>query len=230
MPIKVQLAVDMTCQSCVDDVTGVLASVPGVSKVDITLADKLVVVEGTARPSAVLNAVKESGRAAVVRGTGSSIGGNIGAAVCILEECIGGATRGLVRFVQVDETTCFVDVTASGIGEGAHGVAIHECGDLSQVPGSCGRRWSHGELGELVVSGGQGDLAFETDQFKVWEIIGRSVVVGGAGGSSGGPTAGPLAGVVARSAGLFENDKQVCACSGNSLWTEQRLVDQGHRL
>ncbi|KAJ2846786.1 copper chaperone [Coemansia brasiliensis] len=41
---------------------------------------------------------------------------------------------------------------------------------------------------------------------------------------------GILAGVIARSAGLFENDKQVCACSGNTLWTEARLVGEGHRL
>ncbi|KAJ2887776.1 copper chaperone, partial [Coemansia aciculifera] len=164
------------------------------------------------------------------------------------------ATRGLARFVQVSETTCFVDISVSGIANGSHGIAIHECGDLSQVPESCGAHWNpdgvkhgdlatghRGDLGNLVVKDGWGDLAFETDRFKVWEIIGRSMVIGagpddlGKGDSAaskvdGGSGPGILAGVVARSAGLFENDKQVCACSGNTLWTEQRLVDQGHRL
>ncbi|KAJ2453035.1 copper chaperone [Coemansia sp. RSA 2424] len=257
MPIKIQLAVDMTCQSCVDDIHSVLGAVPGVDKIDVSLDDKRVVVEGKAGPSAVLKAIKDTGRAAVVRGTGSSNGGNIGAAVCIFEEgraLTHSATRGLARFVQVSETTCFVDISVSGIPDGCHGIAIHECGDLSQVPESCGAHWNpdgvdhgdlatghRGDLGNLVVKDGWGDLAFETDRFKVWEIIGRSMVIaagpddlgkGGSAASKADGSSGPgiLAGVVARSAGLFENDKQVCACSGNTLWTEQRLVDQGQRL
>ncbi|KAJ2629772.1 copper chaperone [Coemansia sp. RSA 1290] len=257
MSIKVQLAVDMTCQSCVDDVTQVLKGVNGVDKFDISLADKQVVVEGSARPSAVLDAIKGSGRAAVVRGAGSSSGGNIGAAVCIFEEgraLANSQTRGLARFVQVSEDICFVDITVSGISEGKHGVAIHERGDLSNVPDSCGKHWNpdkvdhgdtkhghRGDLGNLVVKDGQADLTFETDRFKVWEIIGRSMVIGanaddlgkGTGAQSKlDGTSGPgiLAGVIARSAGLFENDKQVCACSGNTLWTEARLVGEGHRL
>ncbi|KAJ1864495.1 copper chaperone [Coemansia sp. RSA 2703] len=257
MSIKVQLAVELTCQSCVDDVTQVLNKVPGVENITITLADKQVVVEGSAGPSSLVNALKTSGRSAVVRGTGSTVEGNIGAAVCIFEEgCAlsNSATRGLARFVQVSENTCFVDVSLSGIPDGLHGLAIHECGDLSSVPESCGAHWNpegaehggreaghKGDLGNIEVKDGWGEVAFETDRFKVWEIIGRSMVVSagaddlGKGESarsrvdgSSGP--GILAGVVARSAGLFENDKLVCACSGNTLWTEQRLVDQGRRL
>ncbi|KAJ1725238.1 copper chaperone [Coemansia erecta] len=257
MSIKVQLAVDMTCQSCVDDVTQVLTKVPGVDNVSITLADKQVVVTGSAGPSSIVNALKSSGRSAVVRGAGSTASGNIGAAVCIFEEgraLSNSATRGLARFVQVSEQTCFVDVSLSGIPDGLHGLAIHECGDLSSVPESCGAHWNpegtehgsreqghRGDLGNIEVKDGWGEVAFETDRFKVWEIIGRSMVVGmgaddlGKGKEAGsrvdgGSGPGILAGVVARSAGLFENDKLVCACSGNTLWTEQRLVDQGRRL
>lgn len=253
MAIKVQLAVDMTCKSCVDDVNKVLDKVPGVDKVDISLADKRVVVEGAAGPLAVLNAIKGSGRSAVVRGTGSTVGGNIGAAVCIFEEgqaLAGKATRGLARMVQVDEETCFVDVTVSGIADGSHGIAIHECGDLSQVPQSCGSHWNpdsvehgdtqmghRGDLGNLVIKDGWGEMAFETQRFKVWEAIGRSIVVGAHADdlgkqnkNDGGSGPGILAGVIARSAGLFENEKMVCACSGNTLWVEQTLVEKGQRL
>ncbi|KAJ1823101.1 copper chaperone [Coemansia sp. RSA 2599] len=257
MTIKVQLAVDMTCQSCVDDVTRVLGAVPGVDKINVTLSNKQAMVEGTARPSAVLKAIKDSGRSAVIRGTGSGVGGNIGAAVCIFEEgraLADSATRGLARFVQVDENICFVDVTVSGISDGLHGIAIHECGDLSRVPESCGAHWNpdnvehgdaltghRGDLGNLEIKDGRGEMSFETERFKVWEIIGRSMVVGanaddmgkGSGPGSkadGGSAPGILAGVVARSAGLFENEKLVCACSGNTLWAEQRLIDEGRRL
>ncbi|KAJ1731774.1 copper chaperone [Coemansia biformis] len=257
MAIKIQLAVDMVCQSCVDDVSRVLAGVEGVDSFDVSLAEKQVVVEGAVRPSVVLAAIKDSGRAAVVRGAGSSSGGNIGAAVCIVEEgraLSDSKTRGLARFVQVSDSLCFVDITIGGIADGAYGVAIHECGDLSNVPASCGGHWNpdgvahgdrssghRGDMGNVVVSGGQGDLAFETDRFKVWEVIGRSLVIGagpddlGAGGGAqsrddGGSGPGILAGVIARSAGLFENDKRICACSGNTLWEEARLIGEGHRL
>ncbi|KAJ2712283.1 copper chaperone [Coemansia spiralis] len=222
MGITIQLAVDMVCQSCVDSVSRVLAGVAGVERFDVSLADQQAVVEGTAGPSAVLRALKESGRVAVVRGAGSSGGGNIGTAVCILEDS---GPRGLVRFVQVTDALCFVDVTISGIADGTHSIGIHECGDLSNVPASCGARWGpggSGSMGDVVVRDGHGELAFETDRFKVWEVIGRSIVV------AAQPTA--LAGVIARSAGLFENDKRVCACSGNTLWEESRLVSEGHRL
>ncbi|KAJ2767308.1 copper chaperone [Coemansia nantahalensis] len=223
MGIKIQFAVDMVCQSCVDDVSRVLAGVDGVERFDVSLADQQAVVEGTARPSAVLRAIKESGRAAVVRGAGSSASGNIGAAVCILEDKSG--PQGLARFVQVSDDLCYVDISISGIADGTHAIGIHECGDLSSVPESCGARWGPdgcGGMGDIAVQSGRGELAFETDRFKVWEVIGRSIVV------AAQPAA--LAGVIARSAGLFENDKQVCACSGHTLWEESRLVGEGHRL
>ncbi|KAJ2783037.1 copper chaperone [Coemansia javaensis] len=247
MALRVQLAVDMVCQSCVEDVGRVLDGVAGVARHEISLAEQQVVVEGTARPSALLEALKASGRAAVVRGAGSSAGGNIGAAVCILEEAAsgtggggGGGPRGLARLVQISDSLCFVDITVADVPDGARRAAIHACGDLSDVPASCGALWSRaaaadgdnagdnaGDLGSLVVEAGRGGLVLETDRFRVWEVIGRSLVVDG-GGS--GADSGVLAGVIARSAGLFENDKRVCACSGNTLWQEERLVGQSRRL
>ncbi|KAJ1899291.1 copper chaperone [Kickxella alabastrina] len=236
MAIKVQLAVDMTCQSCVDDITQVLSDVPGIQSLNISLPEKRVVVEGNAGPSAILKALKSSGRSAVIRGTGSTAEGTTGAAVCILEQKTPPYTRGLVRFVQISTDTCFVDISVNGVSDGTHRASIRECGDLSDVPGSCGGVWqgasevgAAGELGELVVRDGWGEACFETGQFAVWDIIGRSVVVSGESSGSG-ISSGVLAGVVARSAGLFENDKLVCACSGNTVWTEQRLVDQGRLL
>ncbi|KAJ1949202.1 copper chaperone, partial [Linderina pennispora] len=79
MSIKVEFAVDMTCQSCVDDIGQILSSTAGVTAYDISLADKTVLVSGTASPTQLLNAFKDSGRSAVVRGAGST-NGNIGAA------------------------------------------------------------------------------------------------------------------------------------------------------
>ncbi len=37
-------------------------------------------------------------------------------------------------------------------------------------------------------------------------------------------------GVIARSAGLFENMKKICSCSGKTLWEERELIDQQSKI
>ncbi|CRJ98685.1 hypothetical protein BN1723_020843, partial [Verticillium longisporum] len=58
----------------------------------------------------------------------------------------------------------------------------------------------------------------------IWEIIGRAMVV-----SKQDDAAAPLkndadtlVGVVARSAGMWDNDKTVCSCTGKTLWEERQ--------
>ena len=36
-----------------------------------------------------------------------------------------------MRFTQTDQNTCIIDGTLDGLTPGEHGLAIHECGDLS---------------------------------------------------------------------------------------------------
>lgn len=70
----------------------------------------------------------------------------------------------------------------------------------------------------------------------VWEVVGRAMVVTRQEESSGGPEAGAdgnvkgnglindentLVGVIARSAGVWDNDKTVCSCTGRTLWQER---------
>lgn len=63
----------------------------------------------------------------------------------------------------------------------------------------------------------------------IWELIGRSMVVSK---SQEGPfqreDPDTLVGVIARSAGVWDNDKTVCSCSGKNVWQErQEQVSQG---
>ena len=39
--------------------------------------------------------------------------------------------QGVVRFTQTDSETCIIDGTLDGLNPGEHGLAIHECGDIS---------------------------------------------------------------------------------------------------
>lgn len=103
----------------------------------------------------------------------------------------------------------------------------------------------HGHVGDLgnieVEENGWGDLVAESKRVKVWDIIGRSMVItqneddlgrnntkeSKMNGSSG---PGVLCGIIARSAGAFENMKKVCACSGKTLWEEARMQEQDKKV
>ncbi|CAM0134847.1 unnamed protein product [Umbelopsis sp. WA50703] len=258
---KTEFAVDMTCESCVDDVTKVLKQIPDVKNFDINLKEQRVVVEGTAAPSKIARALKESGRSTIVRGQGVANGTHSGAAVCIFD-CFNDnpsvlpevSKQGLARFVQIDNDTCLIDVTVQGLKPGKHGIHIHELGDISNGCDSCGDHYNPtdvdhgdsetghvGDLGNIEVEdNGWGDLVLESKRVKVWDIIGRSMVITageddlGKGQSTkskwdGASGAGVLCGIVARSAGAFENVKKVCACSGATLWEEARVNDRDQR-
>jgi hypothetical protein len=54
---------------------------------------------------------------------------NLGAAVALMDVGVG---KGVVRFVQVDDSTCVVDGTLDGLSPGKYGVFLHEYGDLSE--------------------------------------------------------------------------------------------------
>ncbi|KAG1459696.1 hypothetical protein G6F56_006104 [Rhizopus delemar] len=247
---KTEFAVEMTCQSCVNSVTKVLENTSGVSSFDVDLSEKKVVVVGTAPPSVVSRALKETGRTVIVRGQGvADDQGHSGAAVCIFD-CYGSdplatlpkGKAGLARFVQVDEETCLIDLTVEGLSPGKHGVHIHEAGDISNGWKSTGGHFNptdvshgdlhHGHIGDLgnieVDENGWGDLILESTRVKVWDVIGRSIVItekeDDFGSNEGG--VGLLCGIIARSAGAFENTKLVCACNGNTLWEEARLQDK----
>ncbi|KAL0077499.1 superoxide dismutase [Phycomyces blakesleeanus] len=261
---KTEFAVEMTCQSCVNDITKVLQKIPDIKEFDVSLENQRVTVQGSAPPSQISRALKDTGRTVIVRGQGVANGqGHSGAAVCIFDTFgdnplnpVPQDTQGLARFVQIDQDTCLIDLTVEGLKPGLHGVHIHECGDISQGWMSVGDHFNPtnvdhgdfesghvGDLGNIEVDeNGWGDLVIESKRVKVWDIIGRSMVItenrddlgkGESTSSSSSTTkwdgnSGPglLCGIIARSAGAFENVKKVCACSGKTLWEEARIQQE----
>lgn len=214
-------------------------------------------------PSKISRALKETGRTVIVRGQGVADGqGHSGAAVCIFDtygddptQQIPKGTQGLARFVQIDEETCLIDLTVEGLSPGKHGVHIHELGDISRGWMSTGDHFNptdvehgdpeNGHVGDLgnveVDANGWGDLVVESNRVKVWDIIGRSMVIterqddfgkGNTKESKWDGNSGPgiLCGIIARSAGAFENMKKVCACSGKTLWEEARIQPQDKKV
>ena len=84
-----------------------------------------------------------------------------------------------------------------------------------------------GDLGKLEVDEtGKGSLVGEVD-WRVWEMVGRGIVVERLGTEMKGENS-LVVGVVARSAGVWENEKVVCGCSGKTVWEErEEMVSRG---
>jgi copper chaperone for superoxide dismutase len=107
---------------------------------------------------------------------------------------------------------------------------VREKGDISRGAESTGGIWNgppdgggnKGLLGEVVVNEeGNGSVFLEKDM-KIWEVIGRGLVVGPAQAlRSEGDWEKAVVGIIARSAGTWDNEKVVCSCSGKTVWEER---------
>ncbi|KAJ5765078.1 hypothetical protein N7520_004637 [Penicillium odoratum] len=242
-PFQTTFSVPMTCEGCVKDISTSLYKLDGIQKVEANLKDQVVFIEGTAPPSSIVNAIQDTGRDAILRGSGTTNS----SAVCILEthsNKVSNKIRGLARMVQVSPNITLVDLTINGIAPGKYWTTIREAGDISQGAASTGGIWdslktkvlgsepekeSRGIFGSVNVDEkGRGNV-FLDRPVAIWELIGRSMVVSS---TKEGPfrreDENTIVGVIARSAGVWDNDKMVCSCSGKNVWQErQEQVGQG---
>ncbi|XP_047631125.1 copper chaperone for superoxide dismutase isoform X2 [Phacochoerus africanus] len=241
-----EFAVQMTCQSCVDAVSRSLQGVAGIQSVEVQLENQMVLVQ-TTLPSQVVQALLEdTGRQAVLKGMGSGHWQNLEAAVAILGGS--GPVQGIVRFLQLTPERCLIEGTIDGLKPGLHGLHVHQFGDLTRNCNSCGDHFnpdgmSHGgpqdsdrhrgDLGNVRADAdGRAVFRMEDELLKVWDVIGRSLVIDegeddlGRGGHplskiTGNSGERLACGIIARSAGLFQNPKQICSCDGLTIWEER---------
>lgn len=237
IPSMMEFAVDMKTTSCESDVRNALNGQPGIKLIDVDLRRQQVLVE-TILPSGKVHDVLEStGKTVVFRGQGSSKGTeNIAAAVA---HVTGHSVNGLVRFLQATEDCCIIDGTIDGLAEGKHGLHINEFGDLSQGCKSTGSHFNptnekHGNITDTTrhvgdlgnISSNDNNRAMfriENDRLKVWDIIGRSICIDEREDNFAQDSNTAIAcGIIARSAGIFQNVKRVCQCSGKTLWEERQ--------
>lgn len=205
MSFKTEYMVSMTCQKCVDSISRTLAAVSGIERFDINLKDKSVVVEGTASPAATADALQDSGRTAIIRGLGDPDS----AAVCILEKHDPSDSNmnvfGLARLVEASSTLTLCDLTLKGLPQGVYEASVHSTGDVRNGMHTAGPVWERGNIGSIEVDQfGKGQRLLEKQDARVWELIGRALVV-----KMKGEKTEHISGVVARSAGLWQNQKYV---------------------
>ncbi|XP_035392548.1 copper chaperone for superoxide dismutase isoform X2 [Electrophorus electricus] len=246
----------MTCDGCANAVESALQKEPGVRSFKIDLSREEVLVETSLSTHEIQGLIESTGRKAVLKGLGGPEP-DLGAAVAMLSGA--GRVQGVVRFLQLSQDCCLIDGAIDGLDPGLHGLHVHEYGDLTQDCTSCGEHYNPfgkqhggpedkerhvGDLGNIVAAAdGRATFRLEDSQLKVWDVIGRSLVVDsgeddlGKGdhplSSKTGNSGERLAcGIIARSAGLFQNPKQICACDGVTLWEERDrpLAGKGRRI
>ncbi|CAK7263321.1 copper chaperone [Sporothrix epigloea] len=206
-PFWTQFAVPLSCDDCIKDISKVLHRVSGIQKVEGNLEEQLLAIEGTVPPSAIVKAIQETGRDAILRGSGTSDN----AAVSILETYYQSSNkkaaategshqeryvRGLVRMVQVSSNVTVIDLTMLGVAPGRYFASIREFGDLKDGVCTVGPVWTNsssgsssgevadckpsdrrGDLGTVEVGGDGRGSVFLDRPLQVWEIIGRALVV-----------------------------------------------------
>jgi len=231
-------SVDMTCNTCIKDISGALSKLPGIQNTEFSLPNKILTTTSTTPPSAIISAIQNTGRTAILRGSGKANS----AAVCILETPPPSTppsvpepspVRGLARLIELSDRITLLDITLTGLPKGGYTASIRQSGDISNGAQSMGGMFSgfegdrKGGLGRLEVDAqGRGQMVGEVD-WRVWEMVGRGMLVEP---ESPGDARreGLVMGVVARSAGVWENEKVVCGCSGKTVWEErEEMVGRG---
>ncbi|KAI5928683.1 Cu,Zn superoxide dismutase-like protein [Camillea tinctor] len=144
--------------------------------------------------------------------------------------------RGLARMVQVSPTTTLVDLTVRGVEPGVYNATIREYGDLKFGASSTGSVWAghdngtssatqpRGVLGTVEIGKDGRGAVFLDHPFQVWEVIGHAMAVSRQEEGQGQlkNDENTVVGVIARSAGMWDNDKTVCSCTGKTLWEERK--------
>lgn len=228
--------VPLECNSCVEAVEEALKTLERLENVKVDLASQTVQVTGCLPPSDIVRKIQETGKDAIIRGTGKPNS----AAVCILESFdpsdFQQPVKGLARFVSISDDDVVVDLTVNGVPQGTYYPLIRTSGNLSEgafSTGSVFHAFAPIEVDQPsdalttihsigAFSGASMNLAsgqsFLQAKLKVSELIGRSMVLSKLKLEI---SSDALCGVIARSAGAWENDKTVCSCTGKTVWQER---------
>lgn len=136
--------------------------------------------------------------------------------------------------VQVAPNLTVIDLTIRGLAPGSYWATVRQTGDISNGAISTGSIWSEptegvgkarGIFGTVHVGRDGIGSVFVDRPIKIWEMIGRGMIVSKQHNGEGKfdkNDENTLVGVIARSAGVWDNDKTVCSCSGKTLWEERK--------
>uniref|UniRef100_A0A1Q3F6Q4 superoxide dismutase n=1 Tax=Culex tarsalis TaxID=7177 RepID=A0A1Q3F6Q4_CULTA len=207
--IKIEFAVQISGAGCAAEVQHALE---GSGQVEIDVAKGSVLVETATPWIEIQRKIEATGRRAVLSGFGGQ------SAVSIVDHGNESSNvRGVVRFcaISADKPGTVVDGVIDNLAKNRpYKLDVHECGDISAGCDSVGDVYDSTEISSD--ENGRATVRFVSERLAVWDLIGRSVVVTEA------DTKRRLScGIIARSAGIFENYKKICACDGVTIWDER---------
>ncbi|CAF2108899.1 unnamed protein product [Rotaria magnacalcarata] len=229
---KLEFLVDINQQEQVDRIQKLLSDQNEIENVNIDLSSKRIVLNTTLQSSKIQKLIEDSlDINAVLFGTGKSLGAAVSALYSNMNRPLERRVHGLVRFIQTDDEQCIIEGTVDGLLPNTSArINIHEYGDLSDGCESCGDYYNSssstfqkssseptGILGHVVTDEtGTADFRLLNRYIRVPDIIGRSFVV------QNSDSQRLACGIIARSAGIFENTKRLCTCSGATIWQERK--------
>nr|XP_050856597.1 copper chaperone for superoxide dismutase isoform X4 [Vespula vulgaris] len=222
---KIEFAVNMTCQKCVNTVRESLLDLNGIENLDISLERGTVVVETNLPFTLIQEKIEKSGKKAVLKGYGEG---------CIVDGTVDGLEPGQ-HGIHIHE--------CGDISKGCESVGEHfnPYNSIHGGPEDDISKKHIGDLGNIEADNNGRALFRKINQFlTVSDIIGRSLVITdkpddlGKGndkqskidGNSGERLA---CGIIARSSSLFQNTKKICACDGLTIWDERESTHSNQK-
>uniref|UniRef100_A0AAG5D0U4 superoxide dismutase n=1 Tax=Anopheles atroparvus TaxID=41427 RepID=A0AAG5D0U4_ANOAO len=207
--IKLEFAAQIHGEACI---TAIREALPDA---DIDAKKGSVLIETTLPWLEVHKRIEATGRRAVLTGFGGH------SAVAIIDHGNESTNvRGVVRFCTLSNDStqkgAVVDGTIDGlVRNGRYQLNVHECGDISDGCNSVGDVYDSKPVSSD--ENGRATIRFVNDEIEVSDLIGRSVVIA----ESEGEKRRLSCGIIARSAGIFQNYKKICACDGVTIWDER---------
>ncbi|XP_062542778.1 copper chaperone for superoxide dismutase [Armigeres subalbatus] len=207
--IKIEFAVQISGIKCADKIRTAL---DGLGEVDIDLAKGSVLVQTTLPWIEIQRLIEGTGRRAVLSGFGGQ-----SAVAIVAHGNESSKVQGVVRFCALadNQKGAVVDGVIDGLeASRPYMLNVHECGDISAGCASVGVVYDSNDIESD--ENGRATIRFVNDRLAVWDIIGRSVVI-----TEVSEDKRLSCGIIARSAGIFENYKKICACDGVTIWDER---------
>jgi copper chaperone for superoxide dismutase len=118
--------------------------------------------------------------------------------------------KGLARIVE-SKNHLFLDLSVSGLDSGKYKLNIHQYGDLSNGIKSAGDVYCAFDDVNVVNRKCSKEFLFKG---QICDIVGKALCL------ENRDTGDAVCGILARSAGVFENEKRVCSCTGRTIWED----------
>ncbi|KYQ89753.1 copper chaperone for superoxide dismutase [Tieghemostelium lacteum] len=233
--IKVELNVDIHCNSCVDTISkGIKDNLKQTEIVQVDLHEQRLVLESSDLTIDICDVINSTGKTATICGVGSGKG----SAVCSIgeiegwEKGCGGAggegvkgVYGVVRILQTSASQILFEGIFKGLNDQEQTkkptLVVHEFGNLLNGCQSVGKPYKNTQqqqpvIGTSTVSEhGQSQFRVMTkDRYEFWDLIGRSIVLHSSDDIDSPNDKRIACGIICRAASVGQNQKKICPCDG----------------